>query len=321
MTVKAAGCYNPVKCKVATGDSGNTVEAAPAVESTPTPPMASYPRVLETATALQPEKTQAPKTSDGGRMSIFAPFFGEKSSTQAKDGSNGASQQTANAEQPFESVGPIPIIDDSNSEGSLPTTKPASGLGAIIAGAFGPHSSSSDDSSDDQASDVEGTQTSAADDSPIVVAGSTILLAPTASAIGADGGSDIQPGQAVTANRVPVITIGSQEITVNSASQVVVESQTLAAGSSAIVVSGSTYSLAPSASAIIINGHTSSLAGLVAPTDAAPAITIDGEPVTINSASHLVIGSQTLTPGSAEIEVSGTTYSLAPSASAIVING
>lgn len=292
VTVKGAGCFNPVNCKVATGDSANTVEAAPAVDS-----VKSQSPVLTTATALQP------------------------GNTQAEDGSNEASQQTSSAEQASESDESVPVIIYTTPAGSRPTTKPSSGLGAIIAGAFGPRPSSSQDSSGGQPSDVEGTQTLATGNPPVVISGSTISLAPTASAIGVDGDTDILPGQADTVNPAPVITIGSQEITISSASQYIVESQTLAAGSSAIVVSGSTYSLAPSASAIIVNGATSSLLGGVAPTDVAPVITVGGEAVTMNSASELIVGSQTLAPGSAQIEVSGTTFSLAPSASAIVING
>ena len=49
--------------------------------------------------------------------------------------------------------------------------------------------------------------------------------------------------------------------------------------------------------------------------------TLVNNPIVMNSLSALQVGSQTLTPGGAPIILSGTTFSLAPSASAVVING
>ena len=291
--MKGAGCFNPVNCEVATDEY-----AAVTVSQTP------YMKV--TVDVLSPEETQSSEPAEDNP----APISGGDTSPEGNSVSNGAAQQTQEVETPTKPSAVIPW--------NKPSSQASAGLGEIIAGAFGPHPSSTKDVSANSPSDaVGGTQESAAGASPIVVAGSTISLAPTASAI-VDSGAGAQQGAADTA---PVITIGSQEITANSASQYIVEGQTLAAGSPAIVVSGSTYSLAPSASAIIINGETSSLVGSVAPTDVAPVLSIGGEPVTMNSASQYIVGSQTLAPGGAPIEVSGTTYSLAPSASAVVING
>lgn len=53
----------------------------------------------------------------------------------------------------------------------------------------------------------------------------------------------------------------------------------------------------------------------------APVITIGSSVITQNSASEYLIGDQTLTPGGSGIIVQGTTYSLATSAPAIVVNG
>ncbi|KAG6988922.1 hypothetical protein G7Y79_00067g095370 [Physcia stellaris] len=80
------------------------------------------------------------------------------------------------------------------------------------------------------------------------------------------------------------LTIGSQVITENSASQFVIGSQTLAA-SSPLTISGITYSLDPSETAVIINGVTSPLQQV--PTDTV--ITLDGQTITQSS----VIGSST----------------------------
>jgi hypothetical protein len=50
-------------------------------------------------------------------------------------------------------------------------------------------------------------------------------------------------------------------------------------------------------------------------------ITIGTVPITQQPSSVYVISSKTLSPGGSPIEVSGTTYSLAPSATAIIVNG
>jgi hypothetical protein len=50
-------------------------------------------------------------------------------------------------------------------------------------------------------------------------------------------------------------------------------------------------------------------------------ITIGGETITANSASQYIISGQTLHPGGPAITVSGTTISLLPSATAVIING
>ncbi|KAF2190648.1 hypothetical protein K469DRAFT_733339 [Zopfia rhizophila CBS 207.26] len=50
-------------------------------------------------------------------------------------------------------------------------------------------------------------------------------------------------------------------------------------------------------------------------------LTIAGQTITANAASQFIIGSQTLQPGGPAITVDGTTISLLPSATAVVING
>lgn len=122
----------------------------------------------------------------------------------------------------------------------------------------------------------------------------------------------------------PVLTIGSTTLTANAATQYFVgPGKTLTPGG-AVTVSGTVISLAPSASFLVIGGST-----LVLPTasstavlavTAPPEIVIAGTTFTANSESTFVIGGQTLAPGSV-ITVSGTTISLGPSATNVVING
>lgn len=166
-------------------------------------------------------------------------------------------------------------------------------------------------------------QTLAAGAAPIVVSGTTYSLAPAGSALVMNGRrSTLSALFEAAPSPAPVITIGNQPITANSASQFVVQGQTLAAAGAAIVVAGTTFSLAAAGSALVINGVTSALltsVGVAAtPT---PVIIIGGQPVTENSASQFVVQGQTLKAGDAPIVVAGTTFSLAPSNSALVVNG
>ena len=342
MTVKGKGCFHPGNCPAAT-ESAALLGAAVGAGGDVTP--TAVPAVAQTES---PEKTMNP-------MSVLAPFaVGAGPSASLTSGTGQSEQVNEGAQQTQSSI--------SNSPSSQSTSSPG-GLGAIIAGAFGSHASTTAEeigsvgSAQEQTSTasvaqeetpvvgstaeetsvgsftlketpanspspiVIGSQTLIAGSSAIVVSGSTFSLAPSASAIIINDLSSALDQPVVTANPAPVLTIGSQPITLNSASEYIIQSQTLAAGSSPIVISGSTYSLAPSASALIINGKTSPLAPSSVPPASAPVITIAGQAVTENSASQFIVGSQTLAPGNTPIVVSGTTYSLAPSASAIVVNG
>ncbi|KAG9592220.1 hypothetical protein KCU77_g8255, partial [Aureobasidium melanogenum] len=138
-----------------------------------------------------------------------------------------------------------------------------------------------------------------------------------------------------------VLTLGNSAVTANSNSVFVIGSQTLEAGSSAIVVGETTYSLATSGSSTLVvqNGVTSPLAVPEGNTAAggpsiassaevhvttntlSPVITIGSGVVTQNTASEYVVAGQTLKAGGSAVEVEGTTYSLASSASAIVVDG
>ena len=97
-------------------------------------------------------------------------------------------------------------------------------------------------------------------------------------------------------------------------------SETLVAGSTPIIVSGTTYSLAAQASALVVNGVTSPL-----PTNSEsiplPKIRIDSQYLTLGPTLGYDLGGKTLIPGATPIVFSGTTYSLAPQATALVVNG
>ena len=167
-----------------------------------------------------------------------------------------------------------------------------------------------------------GSQTLVPGGSEIVQAGTTYSLAPAATAIVVNGETSqlaAAPGNQ-QATSAPAITVGNTVVTANSASQYIVGSQTLAPGS-AVTVQGSTYSLAPSGSAIVINGQTSRIAPAAQLTGAAPVLTVGSATVSALGPSQYVVGSQTISAGGEAVTVSGTTYSVAPSGSAIVVNG
>ncbi|KAK4983224.1 hypothetical protein LTR50_007344 [Elasticomyces elasticus] len=146
---------------------------------------------------------------------------------------------------------------------------------------------------------------------PITVGSATIT--PNSAS---DSTMTVQGSSPVTAGP---ITVGSATITPNSVSAYVIGSQTLSPGGPAITVSGTRYSLQTSGSAtLLIAGSSTMTVQGSSPVTAGP-ITVGSATITPNSASEYVIGSQTLSPGGPAITVSGTRYSLAPSATQIVI--
>lgn len=98
----------------------------------------------------------------------------------------------------------------------------------------------------------------------------------------------------------------------------IIGTQTVLPGSQ-IIYSGTTISLSPSGTALVINGVTTSLPAPPASSASTPSNLVLPSIATTVSAGF-VYGSQTVLPGS-EITVSGTTVSLAPSGTAIIING
>ena len=155
----------------------------------------------------------------------------------------------------------------------------------------------------------------------IVLDGQTVSLAPHSSAVFINGQSQaIQP--TALPSGPPILSIGGSKITANSASQFVIGSQTLSAGSPAITFNGQRVSIAQGGSKAIF-GPTIQAIGKPDTFTATVPPTLDiggGNVITANAASQFVIGSQILKPG-AVITAEGTTYSLAASGSAIVING
>ena len=135
-----------------------------------------------------------------------------------------------------------------------------------------------------------------------------------------------QPGVQSAVDPVPQLTLAGATATLNSASEYMIADQTLKAGGSVIIVSGTPISLASQATAIVVGSSTSILG--TASQDGTQAqqtgklaseLTLAGKTATLNSVSEYVIEDQTLTPGEGAITLSGTRISLAPDATAVVI--
>lgn len=160
----------------------------------------------------------------------------------------------------------------------------------------------------------------------ITFSGTTLSLDPSGDVLVANGASSTLRGPTEAVSSPATIAVGNQIFSAlpkPSGPAFVVASETLFAGGPAITVSGTTLSLGPSASFIVINHATSTLADAAIPTlTGAPSLTIGD--VTFRplpgTATEYLIGSILLTAGGS-IVVSGTTISLAPEATELVVNG
>jgi uncharacterized protein YodC (DUF2158 family) len=166
---------------------------------------------------------------------------------------------------------------------------------------------------------ISGTKVSLAPGaSPIVVGSSTSVLVASGSL--GDKAQDDSPA--------PVLTLTANS---NSASEYVIEDQTIKPGGPAITISGTPISLDTQATALVVGSSTMPVAVVPYGGDQAqqesaqlaakpPArLTLAGTAATLNSASEYVIADQTLKPGGPAITVSGTPISLAPQATAVVV--
>lgn len=185
---------------------------------------------------------------------------------------------------------------------------------------------------------------------PITVGdGTPVSLVPSATAIVVGGITSQLPQLFGPGTRPPpILTIGSSTFTPNAATQfLIAPGQTLSPGG-VVSIDGTRVSLAPSASFVVIGGFTHALQSAAQATSPPsinrPQIIIGGSTITAEPASNdsgnsgafghnpnnaavdnlgptFIVSGQTLAPGGSAITVSGTVFSLAPSASFLIING
>ena len=134
---------------------------------------------------------------------------------------------------------------------------------------------------------------------PISIKGTPVSLAPSASAVIVAGSTIALP---VGVNG-PVISVGDQLVTANSASQHIFGSKTLIPGGPEITVSGMTISLAPSGTQAVIDDST---IRLIPVSPSLPSLVLGSHTFTANTASAYVIGGQTLVPGQPGINIPGS---------------
>lgn len=150
----------------------------------------------------------------------------------------------------------------------------------------------------------------------VVISGTPISLGPSAKNVVI--GANTVPLVELEPSALPSFTIGNEVITANSASQYVVNGQTLTPGAPAMIISGTPISLATAAKSIVIGTNTIPLENLQP--SLLPPFTIGNKVITADSLSHYIISGQTLIPGAPAITVSGTPISLAPSSAYIAID-
>ena len=116
-------------------------------------------------------------------------------------------------------------------------------------------------------------------------------------------------------NNPPILTIDGTAYTANRDPQYIINSLVLSPGSPAAYVDGFTYSLAPSTTP---PPNIASVLSALSSLKNGPILTINGNTYTANSASHYIVGSQTLTPGGPAITVDNVAYALPSSPTAII---
>lgn len=130
----------------------------------------------------------------------------------------------------------------------------------------------------------------------------------------------VSDGISTTLENPSAITLGHSGITSNKDGVFVIEGHTLTVGGPAITLSGGGVVSLLSSNVIAINGETSTFA---VPASATPSpLTVGNRVFTAlpGSASAYLLGTRTLTPGGSVV-YDGTTISLAPGATAVVIDG
>jgi hypothetical protein len=121
---------------------------------------------------------------------------------------------------------------------------------------------------------------------------------------------------------ITVGSVGTKHVIVAPSSVVMIGTQTVTPGSSAVTIDGSQVSVAPSATAIVVNGSTSALPIVAGPGSSTQSVgNVGGRPVVLNPSSAVIVGTATLKPGQPPVTIGGTTVSVAPLGSAIVIGG
>ncbi|KAH0388557.1 hypothetical protein KCU92_g833, partial [Aureobasidium melanogenum] len=165
---------------------------------------------------------------------------------------------------------------------------------------------------------VVADQTLSRGGSGIEISGTTYSLEPSGDNIVVNGKPTPVSALQTTIAQPATVVIGDLTAAPESSgAYYVVAGQTLSPGASAIEISSVTYSLPKSGANIVVNGATS-----YANTASIPAPVILGS---VTAASFIgggyIVSSQILSPGGTQVEIAGTTYSLATSGNTVFVDG
>ena len=154
----------------------------------------------------------------------------------------------------------------------------------------------------------------------VTFSGTMISLASSGNYVNVNGVTSalVNPPASITGSPVvpPAIVVGSETFSANANSQYIVNSQTLVPGGNVVTISGITISLATAGNYVDINGATSAL---VDP-PAASVLTVGSQVyvISMDSASDIVLGSQTLRPNEV-LTMGGEILSLDATETALVV--
>ncbi|KAL8857187.1 MAG: hypothetical protein Q9178_006242 [Gyalolechia marmorata] len=158
-----------------------------------------------------------------------------------------------------------------------------------------------------------GTQALAAGAPAVTISGKAVSLAP--------GGTAIAVGLSTMPLVVPpaqgIITANGLSFSRGSGSNLVIGTQTMNPGASAVTVSGTPVSVALGGTAIVVGSLTEPVS--VAPMQGI--VTAGAFTFERGSGSDIAIGTQTITAGAAAVTISGTPISLPAAGTAVVVDG
>lgn len=152
----------------------------------------------------------------------------------------------------------------------------------------------------------------------IEISGTTYSLEPSGDNVVVNGkATPVSALQATIAQPATVVIADVTAAPRSSGAYYVVAGQTLSPGASAIEISSMTYSLPKSGANIVVNGATSYVN---AASTAAPVILGSFTAASFIGGGY-ILSSQILSPGGTEVEIAGTTYSLAASGNTVFVDG
>ena len=180
-------------------------------------------------------------------------------------------------------------------------------------------------SSDSTLPSIGGQQVQKAASGGVVIAGKTLLPGTPGMMISGISlsldSAGLIVGSSIYALLMPtpaaIFTIGGETITAGTSSALLLAGQTISLGGPAVTMSGTIISIG--SAGLLVGSKTYSIPAASHKTP--PLITFGAQVYTVNSIGDFAAGSKSLVPGGAELTISGTPVSLAPSDEDIVVGG